>query len=125
MALGTQLAELVDAFSELVGEHVNLARLELKADARFVGKRLGLIFALGPTIIVGYGFLNVALALVLRRVMPLELGFLLVGVANLVLGVGGISLARKQLGQHEAMQATAEELQSSKAVITARREPPR
>ena len=86
MALANQLRELVDAFSELVAQHLRLARMELAADARFVGLRVGVIAALAPLILVGYGFLCVALALTLRRVMAADLAFLIVGVLNLLIG---------------------------------------
>ncbi len=122
MALGTQLRELVDAFSELVAQHLRLARMELAEDARFVGVRVGLIAALAPLILVGYGFLCVALALALRRVMAADLAFLLVGLLNLVIGGVGIAVVGKQLGERKVMQATVAELDSSTSLILPREE---
>ncbi|MFO0599334.1 MAG: phage holin family protein [Myxococcaceae bacterium] len=117
MALGTQVRELVDAFSELVAQHVRLARMELQEDARFVGLRVGLIAAFAPLILVGYGFLCVALALLLKRVMAIDLAFLLVGVLNLLIGGIGIAVVARQLGQRKVMQATMSELDSSTALL--------
>ena len=122
MALGTQLRELVDAFSELLAQHLRLARMELAEDARFVGVRVGLIAALAPLILVGYGFLCVALALALRRVMAADLAFLLVGLLNLVIGGVGIAVVGKQLGERKVMQATVAELDSSTSLILPREE---
>jgi hypothetical protein len=122
MALGTQLRELVDAFSELVAQHLRLARMELAEDARFVGLRVGAIAALAPLILVGYGFLCVALALALRRVMAADLAFLLVGLLNLVIGGVGIAVVGKQLGERKVMQATVAELDSSTSLILPREE---
>jgi uncharacterized membrane protein YqjE len=122
MALGTQLRELVDAFSELVAQHLRLARMELAEDARFVGLRVGAIAALAPLILVGYGFLCVALALALRRVMAADLAFLLVGLLNLVTGGVGIAVVGKQLGERKVMQATVAELDSSTSLILPREE---
>jgi uncharacterized membrane protein YqjE len=122
MALGNQLRELVDAFSELVAQHVRLAQLELKEDARFVGLRVGLIAAFAPLLLVGYSFLCIALALTLRRVMRDELAFLLVGVTNLVIAGIGIGVAGQQLSTRKVMHATVEELQSSTAVVLPRQE---
>ena len=117
MALGTQVRELVDAFSELVAQHVRLARMELAEDARFVGIRVGLIAALAPLILVGYGFLCVALALALRHVMADELAFLLVGVLNLLIGGIGIAVVGRQLSGRKVMHTTMVELESSSSIV--------
>ncbi|MFT3708383.1 MAG: phage holin family protein [Archangium sp.] len=117
MALGTQLRELVDAFSELVAQHVRLARMELTQDARFVGMRVGLIAAFAPLILVGYGFLCVALALTLRRWMAADLSFLIVGLLNLAIGGTVIGVVAKQLGARKVMSATMNELDSSTALL--------
>ena len=123
MALGTQLHELVDAFSELVAQHVRLARMELKEDARFVGLRVGLIAAFAPLLLVGYCFVCIALALTLgRQVMSVELAFLLVGVLNLVIAGTGIAIAGQQLSTRKVMNATIGELESSSAVVLPRAE---
>lgn len=117
MALGTQVRELVDAFSELVAQHVRLARMELAQDARFVGVRVGLIAAFAPLILVGYAFLCIALALTLRRVMADELAFLLVGVLNLLIGGVGIAVVGRQLSERKVLSATLVELESSSAMV--------
>lgn len=117
MAIGNQLRDLVDAFSELVAHHVRLAKLELAEDARFIGLRVGVIAALAPLFLVGYGFLCVALALALQRVMAADLAFLLVGVLNLLIAGVGIALAGKQLGTRRVLGATKAELETSKALV--------
>lgn len=117
MALGTQLREVVDAFSELVAQHVRLARMELSQDAQFIGLRVGIIAALAPLILVGWGFLCVALALLLRRVMPVDLAFLLVGLFNLVLGGVGIYFVAKQLSGRKVLDASMSELESTTALM--------
>ena len=123
MALGNQVTELVDAFSELVAQHVRLARMELKDDARFIGVRVGLIAAFAPLLLVGYFFLCIALALTLgRQVMSVELAFLLVGLLNLAIAGAGIAIAGTQLSTRKVMNATIGELESSSAVVLPRTE---
>lgn len=117
MALGTQLRDVVDGFSELTAQHIRLARLELAQDARFIGVRVGVIAALAPLILVGYGFLCVALALVLRRVIPADLAFLLVGLVNLIGGVAGIAVAAKQLNEKKVMHETLTELEDTSSIV--------
>lgn len=122
MSMRGQLHELVDAFSELVAQHVRLARMELSEDARFIGARVGVIAALAPLILVGYGFLCVALALTLRRVMAADLAFLLVGLFNLAVGIIGISRVAKQLSGRKVLDASMEEFEASRSVIVPRAE---
>lgn len=117
MALGTQLRDVVDGFSELTAQHIRLARIELAEDARFIGVRVGVIAGLAPLILVGYGFLCVALALVLRRVMPADLAFLLVGLVNLIAGVAGIAVAAKQLNTKKVMHETLTELEETSSIV--------
>lgn len=111
------MRELVDSVSELTAQHVRLARLEFSEDARYVGVRVGVIAALAPLILVGYGFLCVALALALRRVMAADLAFLIVGLINLVPGVIGIALVAQQLQGRKVMDATLTELEATTAVV--------
>lgn len=120
MALGTQVRELVDAFSELVAQHVRLAKLELADDARFVGARVGLIAAFAPLILVGYGFLCGGLALALGAVMPLPWAFVLVGALNLLAGSAGIAVAGRQLSARKVLVQTTQELESTRLSLTPR-----
>lgn len=122
MALGSQLRDVVDGFSELTAQHIRLARVELAEDARFVGVRIGVIAALAPLILVGYGFLCVALAYALQRVMSADLSFLIVGLINLIGGGAGIAIAAKQLGRKKVMNETLMELETSSAIVLKREE---
>lgn len=95
--------------------------MELKHDARFFGIRLGLIAVFTPMILVGYGFLCIALALALRRVMGEELAFIAVGLVNLFIASVGIAIAGRQLSKHQALSTTRVELQTSSAAVLPRR----
>ena len=117
MAQVNPLRELVDAFSELVAQHVRLARLEVKEDARFIGIRVGVIAVFTPLILVGYGFVCIALALVLKRALGEEWAFLLVGVLNLIASGIGIAIAANQLAKRKMLNATVQELETSRAVV--------
>ncbi len=118
MALIGNLSELVDALSDLVASHIQLARIELKEDARFFGVRLALIAAVSPLILVGYGFLCVAAALALRRVIDADLAFLTIGLGNLAVGLGVIFWAGKQLSQRVPMQHSVEEIESTSLAMS-------
>jgi hypothetical protein len=120
MSLGAQLRELFEGLSELAAQHVELAKLELRSDARFIGARVGVIAALAPLILVGYGCLCAAAALALARVLAVDLAFLVVGVVNLLAGVVGIAIAARQLGERRVLSASAEELEASRAAVLRR-----
>jgi uncharacterized membrane protein YqjE len=122
MTLSTQIRELVDAVSDVLAQHLRLARLELKDDARFLGLRVGLLAALAPCIVVGYGFLCMALALLLQRFMVVELAFLVVGLVNVIAGASGIWAVLKQVSQKKMLSITSSELESSSALILNRNE---
>lgn len=122
MVLGNEVRDLVDAFSELVTQHVRLAQLELKQDARFVGVRVGVIAIFAPLILVGYCFLCIALALALRAFIGDVLAFVLVGVLNLLVAGVGIAIAGRQLSNHKMMNATQLELQTSSAIMLPQRQ---
>jgi uncharacterized membrane protein YqjE len=122
MAQVNPLRELVDAFSELVAQHVRLARLEVKEDAKFVGARVGVIAAFAPLILVGYSFLCIALALWLGNRIGYELSFLLVGVFNLLVSGVGIAVAARQLQQRKLLDATVAELETSTALVIPRKQ---
>jgi len=117
MAVFPQIREVVESVSELTAQHVRLARLELEEDARFIGLRVGVIAALAPLILVGYGFLCIALALALRRIMAIDLAFLAVGLANLVGGVAGIARVARQLRGRQVMDASLTELKTTSTAI--------
>ena len=117
MAQVNPLRELVDAFSDLVAQHVRLARLEVKEDARFIGVRVGVIAAFTPLILVGYSFVCIALALSLRRFVGEAWAFMLVGLVNLAVSGIGIAIAANQLSKRKMMNATVLELETSRAMV--------
>lgn len=117
MALGTQIRDLVDALGELLAQHLRLARMELAEDARYVGVRVALMAAFAALVLFGYGFLCIALALALGRVMRAEIAFLLVGALNLLMGGLGLAGVQRQLARRAVMNASLEELESSSAVL--------
>lgn len=117
MAGLTQIRELMESVTEVTAHHIRLARLELREDARFVGVRVGLIAALAPLVVVGYGLLCVGAALALRRVMTADFAFLAVGLINLLLGLVGVGRVAKQLQGHQVLSVTASELKATSATV--------
>jgi uncharacterized membrane protein YqjE len=113
MQLAEHLRALIDAFSELMAQHIKLARVELKEDAKKLGTQAGKIAAFTPLILVGYILLCVAASLFLTRFVPADAAFLIVAGINLVVGGVGIFLAVRKLRSTKVMDETKAELQTT------------
>ena len=119
MAAFDHLSSLADGVSHLLEQHLRLFRLELRADARAVGIRVGVLAALAPLVLVGYGFLCTAAALALREVMAPWAAFALVGGVNLVGAGVGILVAGRQLATRPLLEHTLQELEQTSAAVRA------
>ena len=80
---------------QLVSQHIALAKLELGTSARRTGLGVAQIAACAPLVLVGYAFLNAALALALGRWLPLAGAVAVVGLLNVVGGTLGVLLAAR------------------------------
>jgi Putative Actinobacterial Holin-X, holin superfamily III len=92
---GELFIQLAGELGHLLAQHVALARLELGETARGAGKGVAQIAACAPLVLVGYAFLNAALALVLTRWIPLPGAVALVGLLNVACGVLGVVTAAR------------------------------
>jgi uncharacterized membrane protein YqjE len=121
MATPTNIAHELHAMAEGLGDllasHLRLARLELQDDAHWVGRRVGIIFALAPLLIVGYAFLCVAAVVGLERVIALPSALVIVGLLNVIGSLGGITLAANQLQRRELLSKTVVELETSSVAV--------
>lgn len=91
------VGEVLESALELWRAHFELLKHELIQDAKRVGSALGVIVVLLPLLLVGWGFLCVALALFLRRWLAPDVAFLSVGLLNLAIAGVGIGVSVKRL----------------------------
>ena len=117
MALASHLSELVQAFSELIAQHLKLAQAELRDDAKVVGAQVAKVAIFAPLILLGYALLNVALALWLRRHLPVEAAFGVVGGVNLLGGALGVWAGLRQLSKAEPLSLSRRQLDESAKVV--------
>jgi hypothetical protein len=99
-ALLTLVRDVVDDLGTLVAGHVRLARAELAADARGLGRRVAVIALGASLLLVGYALACVAAALALAHVLGAPLAFLAVGGVHVV-GAGvalGVTARRATAG---------------------------
>jgi hypothetical protein len=89
------LQQLAGELGHLLAQHVALAKVELGASARRTGLGVAQIAACAPLVLVGYAFLNAALALALGRWLSLAGAVAVVGLLNIGAGCLGVLLAAR------------------------------
>ncbi|WP_373045128.1 phage holin family protein [Vulgatibacter sp.] len=116
--LGREVKRLTDALSRLVRDHMDLAKAELREDAR----RYALDAAFGATALpfafAALLLLDVALALGLGGWLGMAWGFVVVGALNFTVAaiLGGLALER--IRKHtKPLPETAEEMERNKALV--------
>jgi hypothetical protein len=102
------LVQLAGELGHLVSQHIALAKLELGETARRTGLGVAQIAACAPLVLVGYAFLNAALALWLGRWLPLAGAVALVGLLNVAGGVLGVVLAARSFRRPSLDETTVE-----------------
>jgi hypothetical protein len=109
--------EIADALGRLTVQHLQLARLEIKADLRAMGLQAGLIAVLAGLGTVGYGLTMAGLALLLDGGAQGGIPLLIIGSVH-VLGAGaGILMALARLRRLRLMNASADEVNQSLAPL--------
>jgi len=114
------LMQLAGDLGHLVSQHVALAKLELGESARRVGVGVAQVAAFAPLVLVGYAFLNAALALALERWMPLAGAVALVGGLNVVGGVAGVLTAARAFRRPVLDDSVVELERTAQALTPAR-----
>ncbi len=112
------IGNMTDGLSRLFTEHLTLAKLELAQDAKVVGVEVGKIAALLPFVLIGYGFLCGALAMVLSGPLGAAGSLALVGGVNFLGGGLGILHAVTRLKNKQLLVATMSEVNESAQVLT-------
>jgi hypothetical protein len=109
---------LADGLGTLVSQHIQLARLELSAEARALGGQVARLLAFAPFVLIGYLFLCAALASWLSRWLGWSGSLLLIGAVNVLGGGVGIALALRALSRRKGLGRSVEELKQTASVLT-------
>lgn len=102
------LVQLAGELGHLVSQHIALAKLELGETARRTGLGVARIAAFAPLVLVGYAFLNAALALWLGQWLSLAGAVALVGLLNVAGGSLGVVLAARSFRRPALDESTLE-----------------
>jgi hypothetical protein len=113
VGLAAAVARITDAVSRLMSEHLALARVELRDDARAFGLAAARIAVFVPLIVVGYAFLCAAVATALAMWIGLGWALLLVGLLNVFAGALGVFVAAVRLKGREVLEDTRVEVSRS------------
>jgi hypothetical protein len=88
--------ETVQDLGHLVGQHVLVARLEIAAELRTMGRRAGVIAVLALLVTVGYALTMAGLAVILSGRTTLGLPFVIIGGAHLLVSAVGLALSGRR-----------------------------
>ena len=81
--IGGALRDLAAASTRLIGEHLLLARIELREDVRVLGGQLARIALFAPLLMVGHALVCSALAVLLAQWIGTAAALLVIGIPNL------------------------------------------
>src|SRR6266403_745066 len=109
------LQRLLDGLQMFIREHLALARSEMKADLRAMGRDLAVCAAGVPALVAGYLLLMFAIGYLLSVWLPQWAGFGIVALLNLGAG-GSLTLARMAEQLRRARQWLAALKQGAGAV---------
>lgn len=109
-----------DDFDCLMAAHVKLARVELLADVKSLGRRLTMLAVLIATAFLGYSILWLGLAVVLSGWFDLAEALLLVGGLHLLGATGALLVAVRSLRNTNLMPETTYEANQSASTLATR-----
>ena len=112
--------ETASGLSQLVADHIRLARVEMTADAKSYVRDLG-VLALGAFVIAtGYGLACIAAGFALAHLVGGPLAFALLALLHLVAGGVALMLAIRKMKHVQLMHETKHEVSRSMTVLARR-----
>jgi hypothetical protein len=117
----TEMArETVLDLGHLIGQHVRVAQLEVKAELQAICRRAGLIAVLALLVTVGYGLTMAGLALILGGRASLGLPFIILGGAHMVAAGAGLAVSRLRARGAPAMGSSTAAMNGTLEALRAR-----
>ncbi|MBX7117013.1 MAG: phage holin family protein [Myxococcaceae bacterium] len=117
MPVAQHLKAFLESSSQLLGQHIALARLELREDAKVMAGQFARIAVFALLLIVGYGFLCAAVAMYLSRFMGADVATALVGGVNILAGVAGVNAASRTLKEKAPLAESLEQAELTARVL--------
>ncbi len=115
-SIAEELSRASDSLGRLIRDHIGLARLELKGEARKITTEAMIGLSALPFVLAGIVMMDVALSIGISSWVGGAWAFLIVGAFNLLIA-GSLGLyAATKLRQHRRLDALSEELERNTAV---------
>jgi hypothetical protein len=112
--------ETASGLGQLVADHINLARVEMTADAKNYSRDVGKMLAGGFIVAIGYGLACIAAATALARVMGAPLAFLSLALLHIAIGAIALVVILGRIKRVQLMRGTKHEMSRSVAALTER-----
>jgi len=112
-SISSLVVKLADGLGKLVTEHLELAKVELVADAKELGLLVARLAVVVPFLLVGYALLCAGIALALSTWIPLYAVLLILAVFNLLGGGLGLYTVVRKVQKKKVMAETLKELNRS------------
>lgn len=116
----TLLKETADGFGCLMAAHVKLARLELLADVKSLGRRLTMLVAVVSFAFFGYALVCMGLVVVISQWLGIQGALFLAGGVHLAGATSVLFVAVRGLRNADLMPETAHEAGRSVSSLTKR-----
>ncbi|AKU91756.1 phage holin family protein [Vulgatibacter incomptus] len=113
--LGGELRSAIDAVGRLVRDHIDLAKLEIREEAKKASIDVGLGLAAIPFGLAALIMLDVALAIGLSSWVHGAWAFLIVGGLNLIIGGGLGTFSAARLSRKRRLEALEAELDNNRS----------
>jgi hypothetical protein len=117
------LRETIDGLGDLVGQHLRLARLELKSDLVAALGRARTIAVLALLVGLGYGMAMAGLAVWLGGAAGVGFALMAVGAGHLVVGGAGLFLLGRPRHAAPMLSATSDGVRRSLETLTSTNTP--
>jgi uncharacterized membrane protein YqjE len=109
-SLGDLFSEMTSELSQLFRQELELAKVEMKEEARRAGRGVGMLSGTAVAALLALLLLSFAAAWGLAEVMPTAVGFVIVGVIYAAVAAVLFARGRRELEQVRAPEQTIETL---------------
>jgi hypothetical protein len=102
--------ETADGLSQLIADHIKLARTEIAADARVYGRQSAVLAVAGFVLALGYALACVAASLALAPYLGTAIAFVCVGGLHILAGGIAVVVALRRMGRTRLLGESVAEM---------------
>jgi hypothetical protein len=109
--------ETADGLSQLIADHIRLARTEIAADARVYGRQSAVLAVAGFVLALGYALACVAASLALAPYLGTAIAFVCVGGLHIVAGTIAVAVALRRMRRTRLLGESVAEMGRSVSAL--------